>query len=334
MLNILKENYSKKIIKYLIYTIALSGFSNAISQSNEPINYPNKTIRVVVPFTPGGGTDAVGRTLVDSMSKDLKTSMIIDNKPGGGTVIGTDIVAKAPADGYTLLLTTSAIAINDSLVKKLPYKNVNDLTEIGLIASGPNVFVVNKDSPFNSIKDIIDYASKNPGKVNYGSSGNGSGVHLATELFKLMSNIDITHVPYKGASPAYNDLMGGQIDFVVATAAGVAKLVEAGKLKAIAVTSAKRSDAYKGVPTVAETLPGYEAEIWYALFAPKNTPRDIVNKLNTALNNAAQSSSYKQRLQTEGFSIKATTPEEMTKLMREEEERWKKVVIDGKVSID
>ncbi|KLN56414.1 tripartite tricarboxylate transporter substrate binding protein [Variovorax paradoxus] len=308
-------------------TLACLGVSAA-----EP--FPSRTIRIIVPFTPGGGTDVVGRTLLVGMQAALGQALIIDNKPGAGTVIGTDIVAKAPADGYTLLMTTSAIAINDSLVKKLPYDTQKDITEVALICTGPNVLVTRAGSPYQSVADVIAAAKAAPGKLTYASSGNGSAVHLAGELFKNMARVDIAHVPYRGAGPAYNDLIGGQVDLLFGTAGGVAKLVAGGKMLPIGITSARRSAAYKDVPTIAETLPGYEADVWYALFAPAGTPPAVIATLNAALRKAAETPAYRDRLANEGLTVAAGTPEQMTRLMRAEEARWRKVVVDGKVTID
>lgn len=296
--------------------------------------FPTRPIRVVVPFTAGGGTDVVGRALVEGMGRELGQSLIVDNKPGGGTVIGSDLVAKAPADGYTVLLTTSALAINDSLVAKLPYDTQRDITEVGLICMGPNVLVTRPDSPYRTVADVISAARAQPGKLTYGSSGNGSAVHLAGELFKNLTKVDITHVPYRGAGPAYTDLMGGQIDFVFGTAGGVAKLVEGGKMRAIAVTSAKRTPAYKDVPTIGETVPGYEAEVWYAMFAPAATPKPVIARLNAALRAAAEAPAYRARLASEGLTVAAGTPQDMTRFMRAEQARWRKVVTEGRITID
>lgn len=296
--------------------------------------FPARTIRVVVPFAPGGGTDVIGRALLEGMQRELGQALIIDNKPGGGTIIGTDIVAKAPADGYTLLLTTSAIAINDSLVKKLPYSTQKDFTEVARICSGPNVLVTQPNSRFKSVADVITAAKAAPGKLSYASSGNGSAVHLAGELFKTMAQVDITHVPYRGAGPAYTDLIGGQVDLLFGTAGGVAKLVASGKMRPLAVTSSKRTTAYRDVPAIAETLPGYEADVWYAAFAPAGTPPDVIDKLNATIRKVAETSSYKERLAREGLAVAVNTPEQMTQFMRAEEARWRKVVIAGKVTID
>lgn len=296
--------------------------------------YPSRPIRIVVPYAPGGGTDVVGRALAQAMSKELGQPIIIDNKAGGGTVIGSDLVSKSPADGYTLLMTTSAIAINASLVKNLPYDTEKGFSQIALICHGPNVLVVRADSPFKTLQDIIKAAKEKPGKLNYASSGNGSAVHLAAELLKSMAKVDLTHVPYRGAGPAYTDLLGGQVDMLFGTAGGVNKFVETGKMRAIAVISKERSGAYKNVPAVAETVPGYVAEVWYAVFAPGGTPPDVLNRLNGAIRKAAEAPDYRERLKNEGLTVAVNTPKEMTAFMRAEEQRWRKVVTDGRITTD
>jgi tripartite-type tricarboxylate transporter receptor subunit TctC len=297
-------------------------------------SYPSRPIRIVVPYALGGGTDVVGRALTQAMSQDLGQPILIDNKAGAGTVIGSDLVAKSPADGYTLLMTTSSIAINASLVKKLPYDPQRAFAEVALICHGPNVIVVRDDSPFKTLPDIIRAAKKSPGTLSYASSGNGSAAHLAAELLKGMAAIDLTHVPYRGAGPAYTDLLGGQVDMLFGTAGGVSKFVETRRMRAIAVTSKERSNAYKGVPTVAETLPGYEAEVWYAVFAPAGTPMAILARLNAALRKAAEAPDYRARLQSEGLTVAVNSPQEMTKFMRIEESRWRKVVAESRITID
>ncbi|MFC7738992.1 Bug family tripartite tricarboxylate transporter substrate binding protein [Roseomonas sp. GCM10028921] len=296
--------------------------------------YPSRSIRVVVPFVAGGGTDVVGRELAQLMSEDLGQPLVVDNRGGGGTVLGSDIVAKAPPDGYTLLLTTSALAINASLIRTLPYDREKAFAEVGLICRGPNVIVVRPDSPLRSVDDIIREAKADPGKLTYGSSGNGSAVHLAAELLKLTAGIDVTHVPYRGAGPAYTDLLGGRLDMVFATAGGVANLVRTGQLRALAVTSAQRTLAYDGVPAVSETLPGYEAEVWYAIFAPAGTPAPVLTRLNEAMRRATEKPAYRDRLSNEGLNVAVNSPEEMTRFMRAEEARWRRVVTDGRLTPD
>jgi len=308
---------------------AWSGSRTALAQA-----YPTRPIRVIVPFTAGGGTDVVGRELAHLLATELGQPVVIDNRAGGGTVLGSDLASKAAPDGYTLLLTTSALAINASLVKNLPYDTERGFTEVGLICHGPNVVVVRPDSPFRSITDIIKAAKADPGGLTYGSSGNGSAVHLAAELFKLTVGIDITHVPYRGAGPAYTDLLGGRLDMVFGTAGGVAAFVRGDRMRAVAVTSPQRSPAYEGVPTIAETLPGYEAEVWYAVFAPGGTPAPLVARLNEAMRKAAASPAYRTRLENEGLSVAVNAPAEMTRFMRAEEARWRRVVTDGRITSD
>jgi len=296
--------------------------------------FPSRVIRLVVPFTAGGGTDLVARTLGLGMGEDLGQTLVVDNKPGGGTVIGSDTVAKAPPDGYTLLLTTSALPINATLVKKLPYDTVRDFAPVALICRGPNVLVSRPDSPHRTVADVVRAAKANPGKLTYGSSGNGTAVHLAGELFKNLAGIDITHVPYRGAGPAMTDLLGGQIDFVIGTPGGTGKFVESGKMRAIAITSAERSPVFKDVPTIAETLPGYEADVWYALYAPGGTPPEVIARLNAAVVKAARASEFRQRVEAEGLSVATNTPREMTAFERAEEARWRQVIQQGRISTE
>lgn len=297
--------------------------------------FPNRTLRIIAPFTAGGGTDLVARTLAEGMAKELGQAVIVENKPGGGTVIGSDTVAKAPGDGYTLLLTTSAHAINTSLVKNLPYSTDKSFANVALIGRGPNMLVTRADSPYKTIEDVLTAARANPGKLTYGSSGNGTAVHLAGELFKMMGKVDLTHVPYRGAGPAYTDLLGGQIDFVFATAAGVGKFVESGKMRAIAVTSTARSPQWPQIPTIAESgLPGYEADVWYAVFASGGTPPDVVIRLNAAVRKATEAPVFRTRVESEGLVTTVGTPQQLTAYLRAEEERWRKVVVAGKISID
>lgn len=296
--------------------------------------YPAKTIRAIVPFSTGGGTDVVGRALLQNMSSILGKSLIIDNKPGAGTVIGSDYVAKADPDGYTLLMTTSALAINASLIKNLPYNTLVDLTPVGRICHGPNVVVVRADSPFKSLADVIKASKNKPGSLSYASSGTGSSVHMSTELLKLMANVHILHIPYRGAGPAYTDLLGGQVDLLVGTAGGVHKFVQAGRMRALAITSLERSPAYPGVPTVAETVPGYSSDVWYGMFAPKGTPPAIIETLNQAMRKAADVPAYKAALERDGLVPSVNSPSEMEAFMRAEVERWKKVVTTAKITQD
>ena len=301
-----------------------------------PLAHPisNKPVKVVVPYSPGGGTDVIGRSLLQNMSGLMGQAFILDNKPGAGTVIGTDYVAKSEPDGKTLLLTSSAVSINASLIKNLPYNTLRDLAPIARICEGPNVIVVRADSPFLSIGDVIRSAKEKPGALSYASSGNGSAVHLAGELFKLMSGIQIQHIPYKGAGPAYTDLLGGQVDMLIGTAGGVHKFVQTGRMRALGVTSAERSKAYPGVPTVGETLRGFVAQVWYAVYAPKGTPLDLINTLNEFTRKAVSIPAYQTTLESDGLVASVNSPVEMAVFMKAEVERWQKVVQQANISID
>ena len=312
----------------------LMGVSSMVVRSALGQPMSNKPIKVIVPYSPGGGTDVIGRSLLQNMSALMGQAFVLDNKPGAGTVIGTDYVAKSEPDGKTLLLTSSAVAINASLIKNLPYNTLRDLAPIARICEGPNVIVVRADSPFLSIGDVIRSAKEKPGGLSYASSGNGSAVHLAGELFKLMSGTQIQHIPYKGAGPAYTDLLGGQVDMLIGTAGGVHKFVQTGRMRALGVTSAERSKAYPGVPTVGETLKGFVAQVWYAVYAPKGTPQDLINTLNEFTRKAVSIPSYQTTLESDGLLASVSSPVEMAVFMKSEVERWQKVVQQANISID
>jgi len=297
--------------------------------------YPDRIIKIVVPFAPGGGTDVVARTLAQEMSKDLGVTVIIENKPGAGTIIGTQAVATAEPDGYTLLMGTFANAVNPGLYAKLPYDQHRDLTAVALVARSFSIVVVNPKSPIKSIADLIAAAKADPDKLSYGTYGTGTSAHLAGELFKHMANVNLTTVPYKGSAPAITDLIGGQIHVMFTTVASAAGLVEAGQLRALAVTSAERSPAFPNLPTVAEAgVPGYDAEAWYGLFAPAKTPPEIIERLNKAAANAVKAETFKKLSVNEGLILVASPPSELDRYFREEEDRWRKVIQDAGIKAD
>jgi tripartite-type tricarboxylate transporter receptor subunit TctC len=297
--------------------------------------YPERIIRLVVPFAPGGGTDVVARTLAQGMGKDLGVTILIENKPGAGTIIGTQAVATSRPDGYTLLMGTFSHAVNPSLNTKLPYDPHRDFAAVALVARSFNVVVVNPKSPIKSIADLIAAAKASPGKLSYGTFGTGTSAHLAGELFKDMAKVDLTTVPYKGAAPAITDLIGGQIDVMFTTVASAASLVENGQLRAIAVTSAERSPAFPQLPTVNEAgVPGYTAESWYGLFAPAGTPADVIDRLNKAAASAVQSEAFKKLGVNEGLVVIARPPGELDHYVRGEEERWRKVIQDAGIKVE
>ncbi len=291
--------------------------------------FPDKAIKIIVPFSPGGGTDLIARTMAIVMAQDLGQAVIVDNKPGGGTIIGTDALAKSAPDGCTLVMATLAHAVNPSIQSKLPYDQEKSFAPVMLVGRSPNVLVVRADSPYKSVKDIIADAKARPGKLSFASQGSGTSAHLAGELFKNLTGTDITHVPYRGAGPALTDLMGGQVDMMFATASAVGNLIEGGKLRPLAVTTAERSPSavLSRVPTIAESgVPGYVADSWYGLFVPAGTPSAVIARLNAAAKKAAQSELFRKRVESEGLAVSAGTPEEFGRYVLSEELRWRKVV--------
>lgn len=297
--------------------------------------YPERGLRIVVPFAPGGGTDVVARTLAQEMAKDLRVSIIIENRPGAGTIVGTQAVAVSAADGYTLLMGTFANAVNPSLNTKLPYDPHKDFAPVALIARSFNIVVVNPKSSIRTISDLIAAAKANPGKMTFGTFGAGTSAHLAGELFKDMAKVNLTAVPYKGAAPAITDLIGGQIDVMFTTVASAASLVESGQLRAIAVTSAERSPAFPQVPTVAEAgVPGYAAESWYGLFARAGTPPELIDRLNRSAASAVESEAFRTLSVNEGLVIVALPPEAFDRYFRAEEERWRRVISEAGIKME
>jgi tripartite-type tricarboxylate transporter receptor subunit TctC len=293
--------------------------------------FPDKPVRLVVPFAPGGGTDLIARTLGVGMSAELGQQVLIDNKPGAGTIIGTDAVAKSSPDGYTIVIATFAHAVNPSMVPRLPFAADKAFTPITLIGRGPNVLVVRADSPYKTVKDIIAAAKARPGTLTYASQGNGTSAHLAGEMFTNLAKVTMTHVPYRGAGPAITDLLGGQVDMIFGTAAAVSNMVDAGKLRAVAVTSAQPSAGFKGVPTIAEVVPGYSVESWYGLYAPAGTPADVIQKLNAAAKKAAHSPDFVKKVEQEGLSVVASDPAELDRYVKAEEARWRKIVKENNI---
>jgi tripartite-type tricarboxylate transporter receptor subunit TctC len=297
--------------------------------------FPSKPIRLVVPFAAGGGTDIIARALGEPLAKDLGQPIIVDNKPGGGTVIGNHDVAKSPADGHTLLLNTSAIAIVPGLVPKLPYASNSAFAPVMLLGRAPIVAVVRADSPLKSAKDFLAQAKAHPGKLNYGSAGNGTSTHLAAELLKISAKISVTHVPYRGASPVVTDLLGGQIELAFATLPSVAPFLNSGKLRALAITSGARSPLLPDVPTFAESgVPEYQADVWYGVFAPARTPPAVVTRLHDALKRASEAEGFRKRAADEGLVLTLDSPEETGRIVRDEEAKWRRVIKEQSITAD
>jgi tripartite-type tricarboxylate transporter receptor subunit TctC len=296
--------------------------------------FPDRPIRIVVPFAPGGGTDLIARTLGQGMAQILGQAVVIDNKPGAGTMIGTDLVAKSPADGYTVVIASFAHAVNPGLVTKLPYVTDKAFSPVILIGRGPNVLVVRQASPFKTIKDVLIAAQASPEKLTYASQGNGTSAHMAGEMFTNLAQVKMTHIPYRGAGPALTDLLGGQVDMMFATAAAASVHLDSGKLRAIAVTSAERSPALKGVPALAETVPGYAVESWYGLYVPAGTPSEAIDKLNSAARKAVLTEAFHKKIEQEGLIVSVGSPEELDQYVKREEARWRKLVRENNIKPD
>jgi tripartite-type tricarboxylate transporter receptor subunit TctC len=290
--------------------------------------YPNKPIRMVVPYPPGGTTDILARDVGQVLTNVLGQSVVIDNRPGAAGNIGTDIVAKAAPDGYTLLMgTVNTHAINAGLYSKLPYDHIKDFTPVILVARVSNVLEVNPNVPVHTVADLIKLAKENPGKLNFASSGSGTSIHMSGELFKTMAGVDMVHVPYKGSAPAVADLVGGQVQLMFDNLPSSLQQIKGGKLRAIAVTSAQRSPALPDIPTIAESgLPGFEATSWFGVLAPAGTPPAIVNRLNAEIAKWLQSDSGKAQLLEQGALSAGGTPDEFAAYIRAETEKWAKVV--------
>lgn len=298
--------------------------------------YPSKLITIVVPFSAGGTTDILARIVAQGLTTELGQSVVVDNRPGAGGNIGGVVAAKAPADGYTLFMgTVGTHAINASLYKKMGFDPVKDFAPLTRVANVPNLLVANPNQPFKTVKELIAYAKANPGKVNFGSSGSGSSIHLSGELFKTMAKVDMVHVPYKGSAPAVTDLLGNQIGIMFDNMPSAIQHVRSGKLVPLAVTTAKRSPELPNVPTIAEAgVPGYEATSWFGMLAPAATPAPIVAKLNAALVKVLAQPDVKKKINDQGAEVYSETPAEFAAFIQQESVKWGKVVRESGAQAD
>lgn len=309
----------------VIKVIAL--LSAAISFGVSAQSYPNQPIRLVVPFAAGGPSDVLARAFSQKLGDDLGQPVIIDNKPGAGTNLAAEFVARSKADGYTLfLMMVGTQAINESLYKKLNYNVVKDFAPITLVASSSLMLVANPSVPVKNVSELIAYAKANPGKVNFGSSGTGTPLHLGGELFNVQAGTDITHVPYKGAAPALTDVLGGQIQTAMIGTPAALPYVKSGKLIPIGVTSLKRSPNAPEVPAIAETLNKFEVELVYALVAPVGTPKEIIQRLNTQMSSILNNPEIKSQLASKGFDVETSTPEQLGAYIKAEVAKWNPIV--------
>ncbi len=297
--------------------------------------YPDRAIRIVVPYTPGGFNDTLGRIVAQKFSEAWGVSVVVENRAGGGTLIGTDNVAKAAPDGYTLLVVAFPFAVNPTLYAKLPYDALKDFAPLILAGTTPNLLVVNNDLPVHSVKELIAAAKAAPGKMSYGSTGSGSSNHLSMELFRTMTGTDMIHVPYKGSAPMVTDLLGGHVQVAFDNVPNVITQVKAGTLRALAITSAQRSPMVPDVPTVAEAgVPGYEVGVWFGLVAPAATPPAVLAKLNAELNKILTMPDVKQRFADQGVDPVGGTAERFAEHLKAQIEKWGKVVKESGARVE
>ena len=321
------SNKPNAIIPALILSLGVAG-SFLTTLSAQAQAFPNKPIRLVCPFPPGGAVDIASRAIAQELSKNLGQPVTVDNKPGAGGNIGGAEVARATPDGYTIFMTTSGIqAINPALYAKMPFDPNKDLTPITALVSLNNVLVLHPSVKANSVAEVIALAKAQPGAINYASSGSGTSIHMSGEMFKSLTNVNMTHIPYKGSAPALNDLLGGQVMMMFDNIPSAIPHIKSGKLKALATTGAKRDPLLPDLPTLAETgVTGYESGVWFGLAVPANTPRDVVMKLNAEANKGTKSPEFVKRMTDLGYIIMGTSPETMAEMNKAEVQRWGPIV--------
>ena len=295
------------------------------SAQRTPESYPSRPVRLIVPFAPGGGTDAMARVFGQKFTESVGQTVVVDNRPGGGGTIGAETTVRAAPDGYTLCMVSTSYSTNAALFR-LPYDPIRDITPIALLGDAGILLTLHPSVPARSVKELIALAKAKPGSLNYASTGTGGNTHLATELFNIMAGTQMTHVPYKGTGPALTDLLAGQVQLIMGTLGVMLPHVKSGRLRGLAVTSVKRNSALPDVPTIAETLPGYEATLWYGIWGPRGLPRHIVNLWNAEIRKAAQSADVKQRFAAEGVDPADGPPELFRDVVQRDVTKWIKVV--------
>ncbi|MDP2241114.1 MAG: tripartite tricarboxylate transporter substrate binding protein [Burkholderiales bacterium] len=297
-------------------------------------NYPTKAVRIIVPFGAGGGTDIQGRLLSKKFYESMGQTFVIDNRPGAGGLIGADLAAKSPPDGYTILFTTASLSVNVTLYKKISFDPVKDLVPVSWISSVPLVLTVHPSVPAKNPKELIALAKKRAGKMNAASNGSGTTSHLSIEMLKQMAGINVAHIPYKGGGPAIAALIGGEVDFTFATALAVQPFVKSGKVRPIAVTGDKKSSAFPTLPTMTSIYPGFESDNWYAMFMPTGTPQPIVDKINAEIIKALNSAEIRNFMSKEGADPVGSTPEQLARYFKREVDKYAKVIKAGRVEVD
>ncbi len=290
------------------------------------VDYPTKSVKWIVPYPPGGTTDVLARVIAQWLTEKMGQTFIVENKPGGGNNIGTEVAIKSPPDGYTMLLVNPAHGINATLYPNLGFNVLRDVQPVAGIVKSPNVMEVPTSFPARTVKEFIDYCKANPGKINMASSGSGTSVHMSGEMFKMMTGCDMLHVPYKGAGPALIDLISGKVDVLFDNLPSSINHIKGGKLRALAVTTKEHEPSLPGVPSLSETVPGYEATAWFGVGMPRGTPKDIVDKVNAEVNRALADPAMQKKLADLGGRTIPGTPEDFGRVMAEETARWEKVV--------
>ena len=319
-----------RLLRGIALTLCLGAVSACMAQA-----YPNKPIRLIVPFPAGGATDLFARTLAPKIAEKLGGTIVIDNKPGAGGVIGSDLAAKAPSDGYTLLLTTTSThSIAPALGAKMPFDPVRDFTPIAHVGDAPTVMLVPNNSPARTVREWIDYAKKNPGKLNYASSGNGTIVQLTTELFKSQAGVFVTHIPYKGTALAMPDLIAGNVDVLFDSLPTGMPHVRDGRLRALGVTTLKRSPLAPELQPIAEVLPGYESNTWFGIYGPKAFPPELTARINTAANQVLADPAVRAKLASLGIEASGGTPQQFAAMVAADAAKWKKIVAERHISND
>ena len=319
----------------LMASVASSLLATSASAQTTTMSYPTKPIRLVVPFPAGGATDIFARTLSQKLAEKIGSAVVVENKPGAGGTLGSDLVAKSPADGYTLLLATSSThSIGPNLNPKMPYDAVRDFTPIAQVGNAPSIMLVPNSSPAKTIQEWIDYAKKNPGRLNYASSGNGTIVQLTAELFKAQAGLFVVHIPYKGTALAMPDLISGKIDVLFDSLPTGLPHVKDGRLRALGVTSAQRTSMAPGLPAISEVLPGYESNTWFGLFGPAGVRPEIVNRVNAAALQALADPEVKDKLLRLGIEPIGTSPAQFGTMLASESAKWKKIISERKITLD
>jgi tripartite-type tricarboxylate transporter receptor subunit TctC len=321
--------------KNILKAITAAGLILCAFNATASDNYPSKPITWVVPFPPGGAMDVIARTLGDKLSQSMKQPVVVENRPGAGGSIGSGVVARSAPDGHTLMIVSIGHAVNPSLYPKLSYDATKDFEPVSLVGIVPNILVAHPSLKANNVKELIAQAKAAPGKLTYASAGNGTTVHLAAELFNSMAGVDVLHVPYKGSAPAVTDLMGGQVNIMFDSVSSAKPYIQSGKLKALAVTTTKRSSIFPNVPTMAEAgIPGYELSGWYAVFVPAKTPKPIVDRLNAELVKALKQTDVRARFTQIGAEPVGSSPQQLANTLKTETARWSKIVRERNIKPD